>query len=114
MLYFKYAEMWHVPYLCIVAANNINLERDQMTITSIIILLAVGLVAGWLAGLIFKGTGFGPVWNIVIGVCGSFLGGFLFNILHISLPFHQIINAIIVALIGALLLLFIINMIRRR
>ncbi len=83
-----------------------------MTLTSIIILLAIGLVAGWLAGLIWKGGGFGILWNIIIGVAGSFLGGWLFRLLGIS--FHGIIGSIVAALAGALILLAIVNLIRRR
>ena len=48
-----------------------------MTPESIIVLLIVGLIAGWLAGLIWKGSGFGLLWNLIFGVCGSFLGGWL-------------------------------------
>ncbi len=83
-----------------------------MTLTSILILLAIGLVAGWLAGLIWKGGGFGILWNIIIGVAGSFLGGWLFRLLGIS--FGGIIGSIVAALAGALILLAIVNLIRRR
>jgi uncharacterized membrane protein YeaQ/YmgE (transglycosylase-associated protein family) len=83
-----------------------------MTLTSIIIILAIGLVAGWLAGLIWKGGGFGILWNIIIGVAGSFLGGWLLGLLGIS--FHGIIGSIVAALVGALVLLAIVNLIRRR
>jgi len=82
-----------------------------MTLTSILVLLFIGLVAGWLAGQIFKGSDFGLVWNIVIGVVGSFIGGFLFRFLGIST--YGLIGQIIAALVGALLLLFIISKIRR-
>jgi len=83
-----------------------------MTLTSILILVAIGLVAGWLAGMIWKGGGFGILWNIIIGVAGSFLGGWLFRLLGIS--FHGIIGSIVAALAGALILLAIVNLIRRR
>ncbi len=83
-----------------------------MTLQGILILLFIGLVAGWLAGLIWKGGGFGLLWNLVIGVAGSFIGGFIFRLLGIS--FHGIIGSIIAALVGALLLLVIVNAIRRR
>ncbi|MBP7736807.1 MAG: GlsB/YeaQ/YmgE family stress response membrane protein [Spirochaetes bacterium] len=83
-----------------------------MTLTSILILLAIGLVAGWLAGVIWKGGGFGLLWNIIIGVAGSFLGGWLFRFLGIS--FGGIIGSIVAALVGALILLAIVNLIKRR
>ncbi len=83
-----------------------------MTLTSILILLAIGLVAGWLAGMIWKGGGFGLLWNIIIGVAGSFLGGWIFRLLGIS--YGGIIGSIVAALIGALILLAIVNLIRRK
>ncbi len=83
-----------------------------MTLTSILVLLFIGLVAGWLAGLIWKGGGFGLLWNLIIGVAGSFIGGFLFRLVGIS--FHGIIGSIIAALAGALILLAVVNAIRRR
>ena len=83
-----------------------------MTLTSILILLAVGLVAGWLAGIIWKGGSFGLLWNIIIGVAGSFLGGWLFRLLGIS--YGGIIGSIVAALVGALILLAIVNLVRRR
>lgn len=83
-----------------------------MTLTSILILVAIGLVAGWLAGMIWKGGGFGILWNIIIGVAGSFLGGWIFRLLGIS--YGGIIGSIVAALIGALILLAIVNLIRRK
>jgi uncharacterized membrane protein YeaQ/YmgE (transglycosylase-associated protein family) len=83
-----------------------------MTLTSILILLAIGLAAGWLAGIIWKGGGFGLLWNIIIGVAGSFLGGWLFRLLGIS--FGGIIGSVVAALVGALILLAIVNLIKRR
>ncbi len=82
-----------------------------MNITALITMLLIGLAAGWLAGQIWKGSGFGLLWNLIIGVAGSFLGGFLFRLLGIS--FHGIVGSIIAALIGALLLLFIISKIKK-
>ena len=83
-----------------------------MTLTSVLILLAIGLAAGWLAGIIWKGGGFGVLWNIIIGVAGSFLGGWLFRVLGIS--FGGLIGSFVAALVGALILLAIVNLIKRR
>jgi uncharacterized membrane protein YeaQ/YmgE (transglycosylase-associated protein family) len=83
-----------------------------MTAESIIVLLIVGLVAGWLAGLIWKGGGFGLLWNLIIGVAGAFLGVWLFRVLSISIA--GIIGLIVAAVVGALILLAIANLIRRR
>lgn len=83
-----------------------------MTLWSIIIFLLIGLVAGWLAGLIWKGGGFGFLWNIIIGVAGAFLGGFIFRQLGIS--YSGYIASIIAAVAGALILLAVVNLFRRR
>lgn len=83
-----------------------------MSLTAILILLLVGLVAGYLAGLIWKGGGFGLLWNTVIGVIGSFLGGFIFRALGIS--FHGLIGSVIAALVGALVLLWIVSLVKKR
>lgn len=81
-----------------------------MSLTSLIIFIVVGLVAGWLAGMIFKGSGFGLLWNLIIGVVGSFVGGFLFRLLGIS--FYGMVGSIIAALIGALIVLWVISKLR--
>lgn len=83
-----------------------------MTLESLIILIAVGLVAGWLAGLIWKGSGFGLLWNIIFGVCGSFLGNWLFRLLGIYIG-NKWIAMIVPAVVGALIILAIVNLIRR-
>ncbi len=46
--------------------------------------LALGAVAGWLAGHIMRGGGFGLLWNIIIGIIGGFIGGWLMSLLHIQ------------------------------
>ena len=74
--------------------------------------ILVGLVAGWLAGQLVKGGGFGVVGDIVVGVIGALLGGFLFSSLGVSLG-GGLLGAIIVATIGAVLLIFILRLIKR-
>ena len=74
--------------------------------------LIVGLIAGWLAGLLVKGGGFGLVGDLVVGVIGAFLGGFLFSSLGISAG-GGLIGSIVVATIGAVVLLFIVRLIKR-
>jgi uncharacterized membrane protein YeaQ/YmgE (transglycosylase-associated protein family) len=83
-----------------------------LTWTNIFILLVIGGLAGWVAGLIWKGSGFGLPWNILIGIAGAFLGGWVFNLLEIA--HYGIIGWFIAALVGALILLAIVNLIRRR
>ncbi|MEJ2489816.1 MAG: GlsB/YeaQ/YmgE family stress response membrane protein, partial [Sulfurovaceae bacterium] len=70
-------------------------------LVSILVFLAIGAVAGWLAGQIMKGGGFGLLSNIIIGIVGSFIGGFLFG-RFIS---GGLIGAIVTATLGAVVLL---------
>lgn len=72
----------------------------------ILIFLAIGAVAGWLAGLIFKGGGFGLIWNIIIGIVGGVIGGWLFG----NFFGDSLVGAIITAVVGAIILLWIANM----
>ncbi len=79
---------------------------------SLIIFLIVGAVAGWLAGLIVKGYGFGLLGNMVVGVIGAFLGGFLlahFHLIHVE----GMVGTLITATIGAVILLLLLRLIRR-
>ncbi len=79
---------------------------------SFIWFILVGLVAGWLAGQLVKGGGFGLVGDIVVGVVGALIGGFLFSTLGVSAG-GGLLGSIVVATIGAVVLLFIIRMIKR-
>jgi uncharacterized membrane protein YeaQ/YmgE (transglycosylase-associated protein family) len=83
-----------------------------ITATAIIIWLIVGAIAGWLAGLIVKGHGFGLVGNIIVGIIGAFLAGWLLPMVGFAIG-GGIIAAIINALIGAIILLFIIGLFKR-
>ena len=74
--------------------------------------IIVGLVAGWLAGVIMKGGGFGVVGDIVVGIIGALLGGWLFSTMGVSSG-GGLIGAIIVALIGAIILIFLLRLIKR-
>jgi uncharacterized membrane protein YeaQ/YmgE (transglycosylase-associated protein family) len=79
---------------------------------NVLIFLVIGLVAGWLAGLIVKGRGFGLVGNLVVGVLGSVAGGLIFQAVGVS-EGAGLGGAILVAVIGALVLLFLISLIKR-
>ncbi len=83
-----------------------------MAVESILIFLVVGAVAGWLAGQIVKGHGFGLVGNIVVGIVGAFIAGWLLPTIGLSIG-GGIIAAIIHALIGAVILLVLIGLIKR-
>jgi uncharacterized membrane protein YeaQ/YmgE (transglycosylase-associated protein family) len=77
----------------------------------IIIMLVIGAVAGWLAGLIYSGEGFGLIGNIIVGILGAIIAGFL---LPGFLQFPGIVGQIISAAIGAIILLFLVNFVYRR
>jgi uncharacterized membrane protein YeaQ/YmgE (transglycosylase-associated protein family) len=83
----------------------------QMSGESLLIILLVGLIAGWLAGQIVQGTGFGIFGDLLIGIAGAFIGSWLFPQLGLHLG-SGLISAIINATIGALLLLFVIRLVR--
>ena len=85
-----------------------------MDLNSILVWILVGLVAGFLASLIVMGRGRGWFWNLIIGIVGAIFGGWLAGQLHISLPFADIINRIITAFAGAVILLLIWRLIFRR
>jgi uncharacterized membrane protein YeaQ/YmgE (transglycosylase-associated protein family) len=78
---------------------------------SLIVLILVGLVAGWLAGQLVQGTGFGMVGDIVIGVVGALIAGFLLPRLGLAIG-GGIIAAIINATIGAVVLLVILRLVK--
>lgn len=73
--------------------------------------LLVGLIAGWLAGKLMKGSGFGVLGDIVIGVIGAFIGGFLFRLVGIYAG--GLIGGVIVATIGAVVLLYVVRILKK-
>jgi uncharacterized membrane protein YeaQ/YmgE (transglycosylase-associated protein family) len=75
--------------------------------------LIVGLVAGLLASFVMGGTGLGLIGDIIIGICGAFVGSWVLRALHVQVPVGGIGGTILVAFIGAVLLLFIIRVLRR-
>ncbi len=83
-----------------------------MGIESLLVWLIVGAIAGWLAGIIVSGYGFGLIGNIVVGIVGAFIAGLLLPQLGIGLP-AGFLGAIIYSAIGAIILLVIIGLIRR-
>jgi uncharacterized membrane protein YeaQ/YmgE (transglycosylase-associated protein family) len=83
----------------------------HLTTEGILVILFVGLVAGWLAGQIVRGTGLGIVGDIVVGVLGAFIGTWVLEQLHIALG-SGIVAEIINATIGAILLLVVVRLLR--
>ena len=82
-----------------------------MDINNLIIILVIGALAGWLAGNLMKGHGFGVIGNIVVGIVGAVLGGFLFSLVGLSA--YGLIGSLITATVGAVALLYIIIIIKR-
>jgi uncharacterized membrane protein YeaQ/YmgE (transglycosylase-associated protein family) len=83
-----------------------------MTLESILIVLLVGAIAGWLAGLIVRGAGFGLIGDIIIGIVGALVAHWLFPKIGIRLG-AGILRSILDATVGAVILLLIIRLIRR-
>lgn len=73
--------------------------------------LLIGLAAGWLAGQIMKGRGFGLAGNLVVGVIGAFLGGILFSV--VGLSSHGLIGRLVTATVGAIVLLWIVAVLKK-
>ena len=84
-----------------------------MDFQTLLVFLIVGAVAGWLAGVIVKGHGFGLVGNIIVGIIGAVVAGFLLPRIGIAIG-GNIIAQILNAFIGAVIVLFVIGLIRRR
>lgn len=83
-----------------------------MGIESLIIFLIIGAIAGWLAGLIVSGFGFGLVGNIIVGIVGALIAGWLFPRIGFGMG-GGILASIIHATIGAIILLLVIKLVKR-
>ena len=79
---------------------------------SLIAWIVIGAVAGWLAGTLVRGGGFGLLGDIVVGIIGAFIGGWLAGVLHIHIGSGWV-STIVTAAIGAVLLLVILRAVRR-
>ena len=77
-----------------------------------VLFLVIGAVSGWLGGQLFKGSGFGLVVNIVVGIIGSIVGGWLAN--QLGIGGGGVIWQIIIAAIGAWILLFVLSLVRKK
>jgi len=77
----------------------------------LLLLMFIGLVAGWLAGVLVKGGGFGVLGDIVVGILGAVIGGYLFGVVGVG--GSGLLGQILVATVGAILLIFVLRLIRR-
>jgi uncharacterized membrane protein YeaQ/YmgE (transglycosylase-associated protein family) len=82
-----------------------------MSLTSLIWFLLIGLIAGWLAGKVMRGGGYGVVGDMIVGVIGALIGGWLFGVLGIGIG--GLIGSIITAFVGAVILIWLLRIIRR-
>jgi uncharacterized membrane protein YeaQ/YmgE (transglycosylase-associated protein family) len=89
------------------------IERSDAMLVGLIIWLIVGAIAGWLAGQIVKGYGFGLVWNIVIGILGGLFAGWLLPMIGIF-NIGGVIGAIVYSVIGAVILLLIVGLVKKQ
>jgi uncharacterized membrane protein YeaQ/YmgE (transglycosylase-associated protein family) len=79
---------------------------------SLLVILFVGLVAGWLAGKVVRGTGFGIIGDILVGIAGAFIASWLFPKLGITIGTGGLVRDIIYSAIGAIILLLIVRLVR--
>lgn len=86
-----------------------------MSTESWLVTLAIGAFAGWLAGLFLRGSGYGIVGNVVVGLLGALLGGWLFRAANIPLHLgNALLERVIIAVAGAVLLMFAVSLLRPR
>ncbi len=83
-----------------------------METQSIIMMLLIGSIAGWLAGLILKGKGMGFIINALLGIAGAFVGNYLFGLIGFSTG-NGLIGAVFTSTAGAVVLLFIVGVLRK-
>jgi uncharacterized membrane protein YeaQ/YmgE (transglycosylase-associated protein family) len=79
---------------------------------SILAILVAGILAGAIASYLMRGTGLGIIVNLLVGLAGSFIGGFFFGN-HLSVTSSEFVNVLITAIVGAIILLFVIGLFAR-
>lgn len=83
----------------------------HIDVISVLLFIVIGLVAGWLAGLVFRGKGFGLLGNLIVGGIGAIVGGIIFNL--IGIHFFGLLGNLISAFVGAVIFVLIIILIKR-
>ncbi|MGJ8588914.1 MAG: GlsB/YeaQ/YmgE family stress response membrane protein [Yoonia sp.] len=83
-----------------------------MGIQSILVIIIIGAIAGWLAGQVIRGFGFGLLGNIVVGILGAFVAGLIFPVIGLGFG-GGILGSIVHATLGAVILLFLIRLVKR-
>jgi uncharacterized membrane protein YeaQ/YmgE (transglycosylase-associated protein family) len=104
------ALMARISYLCL-GANGGGATMDIM---AVVVTLIIGAIAGWLAGVIVEGGGFGLLVNILLGIAGAFIATMLFPRLGLGLTLGGgVVGAIVTSALGAVVLLLIVNLVQR-
>jgi uncharacterized membrane protein YeaQ/YmgE (transglycosylase-associated protein family) len=93
------------------ARDSANSGVEIVEVQSLVIFLVIGAVAGWIAGLLMRGGGFGLLGNIVVGIIGALIGGFLFGLLGISAG--GLAGSLVTAVVGAAVLLFLVGLFKK-
>jgi uncharacterized membrane protein YeaQ/YmgE (transglycosylase-associated protein family) len=83
-----------------------------MTLVDIVLWIVIGAVAGWIAGELMRGHGFGVIGNIIVGIVGAVIGGLIFDALDIGVGLG-VLGSLLMALIGAVILLFLLGLFGR-
>ena len=87
---------------------------EIMDIIAVLVTLAIGAIAGWLAGVLVEGAGFGLLGNILVGIAGAFIAALLFPRLGLGLTLGGgLVGAIVTSALGAVVLLLIVNLLQR-
>jgi uncharacterized membrane protein YeaQ/YmgE (transglycosylase-associated protein family) len=92
--------------------NFLNGIREDFMMSGLIWWIVVGLIAGWAAGKIMRGGGYGAVMDIILGIVGAIVGGWVFGALGIY-PAGGLIGSIVVAIIGAIIVVAISRLLKR-
>ena len=86
-----------------------------MSNESILMIIVIGGVAGWLAGLIVRGSGYGIIGDIIVGLIGAFVGNWIVRAFHLSINFgSSLADRIIISVVGAVLLMLVVGLLRPR
>jgi uncharacterized membrane protein YeaQ/YmgE (transglycosylase-associated protein family) len=102
-----------VGILIVEKLKNFQIQNKDYTMESLLVSLFIGAVAGWLAGVVMKGFGFGLIGNIIVGIIGGFIGGYVLDMIGLSIG-AGIMGSIITATLGAVALLAVIGFIRKK
>ncbi|MDH3571176.1 MAG: GlsB/YeaQ/YmgE family stress response membrane protein [Gemmatimonadota bacterium] len=88
-----------------------SLAEEHSAVPNFLWFLIIGIIAGWVAGRITKGKGFGLFGNLIVGVLGALVGGFLFDLVGLSA--YGVLGSLITATVGAIVLLLLLGFVKK-